>query len=143
MKRFLSVVAMVLALAVSAHAQVLMPGPSSTLLNAVTATTTATGFPMAGYGITAFQVTAPALSTGTVVFQGSLDNTNWAVLGCVQQGLTSPIISQVVASNLSVATSVMVQCQTDGIAMVRAVLSPYVAGTFTVTSSVSAMPRTK
>lgn len=117
-----------------------MPGPSATLLNAVVATTTSSGFAISGYGITTFQTVSAASATGTVAYQGSLDNTNYTQMTCWLTGTTTAATSTVVAGTTA---SAFVSCNTDGIPMVRAVLSPYTAGTFTVLAGVSALPRTK
>lgn len=120
-----------------------MPGPSGTLINAQAATTTSNAFSISGYGVTTFQLAVSNAASGIVTFQGSMDNTNWAGLGCWTSGNTSPISSTVIVASALVSSSVFMSCNTDGIPSVRAVLSPWNTGTFTVNVGTSYMPRAK
>ena len=118
-----------------------MPGPSGTLLSSVAATTTSTPFSVSGYGITTFQVSAPAVATGTLTYQGSLDNVNWTTMTCWQTGTTTAATSTSATGNT--IPSALTTCNTDGIPSVRVVLSPWLGGTWTTTVGTSYMPRTK
>ena len=134
--------AVILVCAPVAFAQVpTMPGPSGTLINAQAATTTSTAFSISGYGVTTFQTFTVASSLqGTVAYQGSMDNVNWTPLVCWNNGTTTAASTTAVSSTQA---NVFVECNTDAIPLVRAVLSPWVAGTWTVNVGASYMPRTK
>ncbi len=140
-KQLLSAMCAVLLLAGVAMAQVpSMPGPSGQLINAAAATTTSAGASISGYNIVTYAVTSTAAATATVAFQGSLDNTNWITMNCWVTGLTTQATSTVVAGAVA---SQLVSCNTDGIPLIRAVLSPWTSGTFTVTYGTSYLSRTK
>lgn len=140
MKKLLLVAALLVGLSGVTQAQVLMPGPSATLLSAVGATTTSSAFPIAGYGITTFQLVTAAAATGTINVQASLDNTNWTALQCWLAGTTTA--STGVSVTGATANSLLM-CNTDGVPVVRVVLSPYLGGTWTANAAVSAGPRAK
>lgn len=143
MKKLLLVAALIVGLSGLAQAQVLMPGPSALLLNAVTSTGPSVSFPNPGYGIVTFLVgiatgsTTVNNATATVVPQGSLDGTNFATLGCWEAGTTS--------RNISVATvgQSLLHCQADGVPVVRLNVATYATGGVTGAVGVSAMPRTR
>lgn len=136
-----SLISAVLLLFGVAFAQVpSMPGPGGTLLNAVAATATSTGFAISGYGVVTFGTTSTANASGTVAYQGSMDNVNWIQMTCWLTGTTTAATSTVASSSTA---SSLVTCNTDGVPLVRVVLSPWIAGSFTSVVGTSYMPRTK